>query len=175
MRRICRRLLDIGIALAMVGTGAVFTAKDASAQNQFRAYSAKFVCGVRGNDIGVVKGLYETSVNIHNPHFSPIQFQKKAVIALPQRAEPGPISALVPETLQPDGALGVDCTDIRKLFSPAPAGFIEGFLVIYLPTSAIELDVVGVYTARDRSGTPSDVDTIAVERVPSLVVSPPPS
>jgi hypothetical protein len=176
MRCIGRRLLDVGIALAVIGMGATFTAREASAQTQLRAYSAKFVCGFRTIELGVVRGGYETSINIHNPHFVTVQFQKKAVIALPQRSQLGRISELVPETLPPDGALGVDCIDIRRLFNPVPTGFIEGFLVIYIPANR-EIDVVGVYTARERIGTNPDTDiydvkSIDVERFPSITVVP---
>ncbi len=146
------------------------TATEAQAQQQLLAYSAKFVCGPWGNDLGpVVRGRYATTVNIHNPRFTTVSFRKKAVIALPQRSDRGPISQFVSETLIADAALGVDCRDIRALFPGVvlPA-FIEGFVVLYTP---VELDVVGVYTARHRTGTDTadpnkyDVESIDVEEV----------
>lgn len=137
------------------------------AQAALVAYSAKFVCGPRTVDSSVVKGQYETTVNIHNPHFIPIQFRKKAVLALPQSANPGPISNFVTEALKPDEALGVNCRDIRVLFSPlAVPAFIEGFLVIYIDET-IPLDVVEVHTARHRgtgsSASPGEFDVESID------------
>ena len=151
-------------------------AEESSAQTQQLAYSAKFVCGIRTGDVGVVRGTYETTINVHNPHFVTVQFQKKAVIALPERSARGKISQIRVESLKPDEAMGVDCRDIRGLFSPAPVSFIEGFLVIYIPR---QIDVVGVYTARERNGTSADAaiydaSSIAVERVTPIAVQPPP-
>lgn len=171
-----RWLLGFTLVLILVGTSGLWTATEVQAQQTFLAYSAKFVCGTRPLDLvggsDVVRGRYSTTINIHNPRFTPVSFRKKAVIALPQRADPGRISEFVGERLQPDGALGVDCPDIRALFG-AGAGlpaFIEGFLVIYIQ-APIELDVVAVYTARHRPlpGTPDtsqyDVESIDVETV----------
>src|SRR5439155_13614388 len=116
-----------GIALAVLGSQGI----EVKAQTALLSYAAKFVCGSRAApDRSVVTGLYETSVNIHNPHFTQVVARKKAVIALPQSSPPGPISKLVDELLLPDGAIGVNCKDIRALFTPAPAGFIEGFVVV---------------------------------------------
>src|SRR5262245_6878036 len=84
-----------GIALALIG----FLGIEARAQTQLLSYAAKFVCGGSSTDEAVVKGFYQTSVNIHNPHFSRVDAQKKAVIALPPSLPPGPISAFVTERL----------------------------------------------------------------------------
>lgn len=73
--------------------------------------------------------------------------------------------------------MGVDCRDIRGLFSPTPVpAFIEGFVVIYIPQR--QIDVVGVYTARERNGTSADTaiydaTSIAVERVTPISVQRP--
>ena len=67
------------------------------------------------SDAQVVSGIYATTVNIHNPQPEAVKFRKKAVISLPQRQDPGPIAQFVEEELPPDGALGMDCRDIRTL------------------------------------------------------------
>jgi hypothetical protein len=177
-----RWFLGLTLVGILVGTSGLWTVTEVQAQQQLFAYSAKFVCGTRPIDAvggsNVVRGRYATTINIHNPRFQVVPFRKKAVIALPQRArEPGRISEFVNERLPPDGALGVDCPDIRALFpGVALPAFIEGFLVLYIPVP-FELDVVGVYTARHRPlpGTPDtsqydvesiDVETFAPKRVP---------
>jgi len=157
-----------GIALALVGLPGI----EAHAQTALLSYAAKFVCGPRAADSSVVRGTYETSVNIHNPHFSRIVARKKAVIALPQSAPPGPISKPVNEPLQADGAVGVNCKDIRDLFAPPATGFIEGFLVVYVP-AATPIDVVDVITARHNAGTDPDVETINVYVVQPIRVTAP--
>jgi hypothetical protein len=160
-----------GAALSIV---TILTAS-APAQAALVAYSAKFVCGDRTSDSSVVKGTYETTVNIHNPHFVTIQFPKKAVIARPQSSPPGAISPQVQEVLAPDGAVGVNCRDIRLLFTPPAPGFIEGFLVIYIDNSR-PIDVVEVHTARHRGAPPDgslDVESIDTRQVnPLLVIVP---
>jgi hypothetical protein len=157
-----------GISIVLLG----LMGMQAQAQTTLLSYAAKFVCGKQPRDSGVVVGLYETSVNIHNPHFKPVVARKKAVIALPQSEPPGPISQIVQETLQPDGALGVNCRDIRVLFTPVPTAFIEGFLVVYIPRDT-PLDVTDVITARHRSGTDPEVESIMVYEVTPKIVTPP--
>ena len=158
-----------GIALALVGLPGI----EAHAQTALLSYAAKFVCGSRTlPDSSVVTGFYETSVNIHNPHFSRVVARKKAVIALPQSAPPGPISKPVNEPLRSDGAVGVNCDDIRALFAPPATGFIEGFLVVYVP-AATPIDVVDVITARHNAGTDPDVETINVYVVQPIRVTAP--
>ncbi len=157
-----------GIALAVLGSQGM----EVQAQTTLLSYAAKFACGSRGVDSSVVVGFYETSVNLHNPHFRQVTAQKKAVIARPQSVPPGPISKLVEEPFQPDGAVGVNCKDIRALFSPAATGFIEGFLVVYVPHET-PLDVTDVITARHRAGTDPDVESINVYEVhPQQVIAP---
>jgi hypothetical protein len=165
-----RWFLGFTLVLILVGTSGLWTATDVQAQQQFNVYSAKFVCGTQGLDVpagsNVVRGRYSTTINIHNPRFAGVNFRKKAVIARPQRARvPGPISDVVDEQLPPDGALGVDCPDIRALFGAAQPVFIEGFLVLYVP-APVELDVVGVYTARHRPlAVPPDTSQYDVESI----------
>ena len=115
---------------------------------------------------GPVKiGNYATSINVHNPmpfSFGPqgnqnpgIQVLKKAVVTF---AAPNSVDNLssheqarIPEkepltvSLPPDGALQIDCTDIRQMLVPVTvtAAFIEGDVVI---ESGPQLAVQGVYT-----------------------------
>lgn len=174
MKSMGRRLLIAATGLFASGMIWAGSASETFAQTPLLSYSAKFVCGTRIFEQAVVRGVYETSVNIHNPHFVQVAFRKKAVIALPQRSVFGRISGFRHEILLADRARGVDCVDIRNLFVPPAGGFIEGFLVIYADPN-LQLDVVAVYTARERLGTSADVaqydaKSIAVERVPPIRV-----
>ena len=131
-------------------------------------YSAKFVCGTVPTGSTMVLpagGSFATSINIHNPALpdsTTVTFQKKAVQSIQEPPpgvrlpSPGP---LVQDTLPADFAMEVDCAVIRSklLPQPPPAGFVEGWVVIYsLPTVSPAgnkpnpLDVVGVYT--DKNG-----------------------
>lgn len=121
MKYMERRLLKAAIGLFVSGMVWAGSAPETFAQTALLSYAAKFVCGTRTIEQAVVRGVYETSVNIHNPHLFQVAFRKKAVIALPQRSPPGKISPFRNELLLADEALGVDCVDIRNLFVP-PAG-----------------------------------------------------
>jgi hypothetical protein len=121
---------------------------------QFIEYSAKFLCGEAGEGASVRPGTYETSINIHNPHFfENACFAKKAVLA-PRQGDPQKKPKFGDRSeLEPDYAERVDCKIIRgKLFDPPNNDpFIEGFVVLVSvpipwPNPARELDVVAVYT-----------------------------
>ena len=170
--------LRLGVLLCLAGVMSLWIAANAEAQvAPVISYAAKFVCGATRSDTDVVRGLYGTAINIHNPLLqSPVTFTKKAVIALPERSKRrGPISDRVIETLKADEAMSVDCIDIRRLFGDVtiPAHF-EGFLVIETPLSDLAehpLDVVAKYTARHRTGTNTadpniyDVETMDIETI----------
>src|SRR5215813_4371084 len=127
---------------------------------RFTEYSAKFLCGVvdtkEAGSAAVRPGVYETTINIHNPQLPTnpppsVLFAKKAVLAPPEGEKPVPPSKFRVDKLQADFAEQVDCKIIRDMLGPAGAApFIEGFLVLYVvgvPLSVShELDVVGVYT-----------------------------
>ncbi len=122
-------------------------------------YAAKFICGTsRGNILA--RGDYLTAVNVHNPTGDDIEFSKKFAIALPGQ-QPGQVVDDVPPTrLGSDQALEIDCQEIRERIS-VPPPFLKGFIII---ESAVELDVVAVYTA---AGTDRrQVETLHMERVP---------
>ena len=110
-------------------------------------YAAKFVCGKlpTATHPGLVPGLYQTAVNIHNPNTTAVRFSKKAVIANTEAAPHGRISKFVTDILKPDEALEVDCATIGRLLDIADVNE-KGFVVIQT-TPGKPLDVVAVYTA----------------------------
>ena len=129
----------------------------------------------------MTEGTYATVCNIHNPHYAVnfgegLFFFKKAVQARPQRSNPGVIGQHVQETLRPDGAVGVDCKDIRTLFGGTTAKFVEGFVVVDVPPQPVgstptgepiidapQVDVVGVYTSRSRDENAVGADGHSIE------------
>ncbi|MBI5192043.1 MAG: hypothetical protein HZA08_01220 [Nitrospirae bacterium] len=185
-----------GTLIGLLGVVTPSSAVDPSAavviNPPYLSYATKFVCGstpnpstatIEGTD--VVKGMYKTAVNIHNPQAKRVDFFKKAVVAFPERSTTkGPISNIKQEFLDSDQAMEVDCQDIRSLF---PSGVtlnthIEGFVVIMVTPDAAsgmvrELDVWGKYTARHRnnaSGIPdvtTDVESIDIIQVQPIRVA----
>ena len=131
----------------------------AKAQSQDSArfqYAVKFVCGK--SDAGIVApGQYFTAINVHNPNERGIRFRKKFAVALPEE-QPGPVSKFFNAKLGPDEAFEIDCPDIFRRTN-GKEGFLKGFAVI---ESALELDVVAVYTAAGGTGR---VETMELERV----------
>ncbi len=140
-------------------------------------YVAKFVCGTPSTappegDVpraALRPGTYTTEINIHNPNGLAISFLKKAVKARPQGFPPQPPSRFRQETLGPDFALAVDCTNIFELFGESfvPfSSFKKGFLVIVLPTGSGPLDVIGVYTvsagASTATGAPVSMEVVPI-------------
>lgn len=97
-------------------------------------WSVKFVCGSLAADDPLVRAVYRTAINVHNFTSGFVSFQKKVVVALPQRSpERGPVTDFTVETLGPNEALEIDCIDIRALladtgFEDVP--FIKGFVVL---------------------------------------------
>lgn len=169
-----------GMALAVAATvGLSVTPVNRAHAQQELSYAAKFVCkATRDDSFQLLRGAYGTVINIHNPHAIPVTFSKRAVVALTQRDPKGEISPAVIEKLLPGEALGVDCEDISRLYSPPKNDFIDGYLVLRVPVNrelgiTPELDVVGVYTAKvqDRDhDDPNDVESIAVETYQPKVV-----
>ena len=110
-------------------------------------------------------GIYETSINIHNPELpgtqQPVIFVKKAVRAPREGEEPFKFGRFHLDKLQADFAEQVDCKIIRSLLDPsALASFIEGFVVLIVFPSPLttphELDVVGVYSLGSSDWVSSD-------------------
>ncbi|HKD79619.1 MAG TPA: hypothetical protein VKH81_07990 [Candidatus Angelobacter sp.] len=149
------------------------TSAFAQTQIQFVEYSAKFLCGVEeGKQPGsgpVRPGIYETTINIHNPQLPlnplpSVTFAKKVVLSTPEGEKPVPPSRFRVDRVQADFAEQVDCKIIREMLGPAgTAPFIEGFVVLIIPSRvnpAPQLDVVGVYTVD------SPTQSMALEMVP---------
>lgn len=148
----------------------------AAQQSDVSSYAAKFVCGkVDVTTQRAVQGQYRTMVNIHNPNGISVQFDKKVVIALPERRTPrGRISDFVGEILGPDEAMAVDCKDILDLLGGGgnPNVFRDGFVVLHVPTvnGPLVLDVTGVLMIETPTGT-----SIALDKVdPNIIVAPVP-
>jgi len=124
-------------------------------------YAVKFVCGESKGDV-VAPGVYWTAINVHNPIYSRIGFKKKIAVALPNE-KPGCVTPFFECRLGPDEALEIDCKDIFRHVKESQCkikgGFLKGFVVI---ESAVELDVVAVYTA---AGRDKQVETFHTERV----------
>jgi hypothetical protein len=146
----------------------------AQTRTQFVEYSAKFLCGTigeKGGPLGL--GMYETSINIHNPElpvpFPSMTFVKKVVLAIPEPEKPGENlprpSGFRVDVLRADFAEHVNCKIIRTMLRQAGnAPFIEGFVVlITIPQRTIpaELDVTGVYTVNALQG-----QSVSLELVP---------
>jgi hypothetical protein len=119
-------------------------------------YAVKFVCGKSDRGI-VAPGEYFTAINVHNPNKGDIGFKKKFAVALPGE-RPGRVSRMFDARLGPDQAFEIDCPDILRRTNTRE-GFLKGFVVI---ESALELDVVAVYTA---AGATGQVETMELERV----------
>jgi hypothetical protein len=174
------RILTSVAAIAIIAAVTPARAQVVPPKPPFVSYAAKFVCGPQKADADVVRGVYASTINLHNPQAQlPVTFFKKAAIALPERSQTlGPIAPGVFDTLKPDQAMGVDCTDIRSLFPPTVTldAHIEGFLVIEVvaPTGSQNfplLDVVGKYSVRHQNTTGADktisdangIDVVPVE------------
>ena len=145
-------------------------------------YAAKFTCGpippgTNDANTDVVRGVYATSINIHNPQsMTPVKYNKTIVVAnreiqpppppqSPPPQPPGPIVKFTGFVLPPDQAEFVDCQFIYRQFPNIhPGTHIEGFVVIEIPTTAsspaLLLDVVGKYTARPSNGEVSSIDVV---------------
>lgn len=137
-------------------------------------YSAKVICSLLSphQDGSLARGTYRTVINIHNPTDKKITIVAKVALADRLGTDPGPfsITPFKKTVLAPDGAVQVSCGDIAGFFCPINGvcvdfASLDGFLVIKSP---VELDVVGVYTARHNR---DDVETIDVESVPARKIS----
>lgn len=119
-------------------------------------YAVKVVCG-KSKGVVVAPGEYFTAINVHNPNERAIDFKWKFAAAQPGERR-GPVSKFSNVRLGPDEAFEIDCPDIFHKME-TKEGFLKGFAVI---ESALELDVVAVYTAAGATGR---VETMEIERV----------
>src|SRR5690606_14104471 len=172
-----KQLRMMEIFTALIGLGSLLAVPVSQAESgkplkELRTeyqYSAKVVCSLLQphQDGTLARGIYRTTVNIHNPTNKKISIAAKVALATQFGSEPGPfdVTPFKGAELQPDGAVGINCFDIASYFCPIDGvcvdyAFLEGFLVV---KRAVPLDVVSVYTARH---TESDVESIAVETIP---------
>lgn len=132
-------------------------------------YSVKFVCGVQGEAAStqLARGLYATTVNLHNPNDRVTTFFRKLALAYPPRGEePGKIIELGLGRLRYDEAMKVDCETVREraFGGKFPSGYIDGFLVIQSEQS---IDVTAVYStsALDAAGAAASHSSIDVEPI----------
>lgn len=119
-------------------------------------YAVKIVCG-RPDRRAVAPGTYFTAINIHNPNADSVIFRKKVALTLPGE-RPGRVYPFSSNSLLPDQALEIDCTDALR-HSDTTLPFAKGFVVIQ---SQAPLDVVAVYTTVAGARF---VQTMALERV----------
>ena len=156
------------IALIVLVLAAASSLVRAQERFQFAEYSAKFLCGVVKEEgaAPVRPGLYDTSINIHNPQIIPsTTFFKKVVLAPREGEEPIPPSRFRRDVLKPDFAERVDCKVIRSMLgNQGGAPFVEGFVVlIVVPANKVapsDLDVVGVYTVSNPQGQDTDLEML---------------
>jgi hypothetical protein len=162
--------------------------RQARAQKAPFIYSVKFVCGLQTVPSSSFKppaeppvkpGNYATVINIHNFHRDiTLSLFKKAVMSIPevQLPQPSPTSPFQRETLNPNQAIEVDCTEIVRLLSmiappPPLSPFITGFVEIASPN--LPLSVTAVYTAQTclNPGRPhcSSLGQLRTEVVPQPV------
>src|SRR3974377_1101578 len=108
----------------------------AAAERYSYQYAAKFLCtanlpGTSQSTPSVLPGVYQTAINIHNPHEKGVSLRKKLAVAVPPGGQkPGPISRFVKERLEPDQALSISCNEIARDFGITFVHGAEGFLVI---------------------------------------------
>jgi hypothetical protein len=126
-------------------------------QDRTFQYAVKFLCtanipGTSQTTTSVLPGVYQTAVNIHNPHSHTVRLREKIALGRGQTSE------FVEDELKYDELLRMDCDQIANRFGPFIHG-AEGFLVI---ESTHSLDVTAVYTAGKRG---DEVESIAVEQI----------
>lgn len=165
MKRLAFKHLLVSASLVLAATSQVRAqGEEFESPKQARfSYAVKFVCMGSSEEVqeGVVKGVYATDINVHNPSLGKRAiFFKKVAQAFPYQ-KPGPVSKFQRGRLGPNEAIEVECNEIRQMLpTPQAAFFRTGFLVIL---SQHELDVTAVYTARPSS--PGEVSAIAVETI----------
>lgn len=132
-------------------------------------YAAKIVCGLQRSDknLMLTKGMYATSINIHNPNNKKETIFKKLALTYPPGSQkPGKVIPIGIDSLKSDQALGTSCHDIRKriFHNGFPKTYIEGFVIVQSNKS---MDVTAVYTAAsvDRQGRVLENSNIEVEQI----------
>lgn len=133
------------------------------------------------NGAQVVRGLYATAINVHNPTLprgtndGTVVFAKKVAVALPWQKS-GPVSHFERAILKSNHAFEIDCEEIAAIFlktfpggtgTPPPFPvFLKGFLVIMSPA---ELDVTAVYSSRYNGTSTIDVEIIEFRKQDGVI------
>jgi hypothetical protein len=171
-RWIFQVLLTVTVLLMLwtnLGSGVAPEVRDEIIKTEYQ-YAAKVTCSLLGTfgDGFLAEGIYRTVINVHNPTDSKITFIKKVVLAEQEGSSPSEFSVtpFKKDTLEPDGAVVIDCFAISNFFCPINGvcidfTAIDGFLVINSP---VELDIVAVYTARPSDGKVTSMDIENVQR-----------
>lgn len=119
----------------------------AMAQGSFE-YVGKIVCGPQGDSssMSVVRGFYATVINVRNPGTTAARIRKSVIWTLPPGLErPVPPRIADPGLSLPAGqGFAAECRDVLRRTDTPPNAFHEGLFII---SSSVPLDVVGVYTA----------------------------
>jgi hypothetical protein len=160
-----RKPMSVQKTLLPLFSALVLTAMVAGEANADQAVtSAKFNCGTAASDGDVVKGVYATSINIHNPQQqTTVQFSKTFVEAFEEGSKLATTFPTTRDMLGPNQAEFVDCAVIYKALGVTAGTPIEGFVVIDILNSSYGnafLDVVGKYTARSSTGEGSALDVV---------------
>lgn len=119
-------------------------------------YAVKLICtadipGSSQTSDGLLPGIYETAVNIHNPNKKTVTLRKKL-------AHTTQISKFNHSRIKPDDVERFVCRNIQDFGVTFIHGF-EGFLVI---EGNLSVDVTAVYTAGGKDG---HVSSIVVEQI----------
>lgn len=133
-------------AVSVAAVSCAIAPNNAFAQTAFE-YVGKIVCGPQTDSLSqaVVRGFYATVINVRNPGRAQAIITKRVTWMLP----PGNETVVKPrnvavDTLPGGTALAAECSEISKKSDISNSVFREGYFVI---TSAVPLDVTGVYTA----------------------------
>ncbi len=170
--RVCSKITAVAALCILASAGLVQAATD-EMQTHYQ-YAAKVVCSLLTphRDGDLARGTYRTAINVHNPTDQEIVIANKVALAVQPGSDPGPFSVtpFKKTTLPPNGAVLFDCGNVAGFFCPINGvcvdfAFLDGFVVIKSP---VELDVVGVYTARHTEG---EVESIDVETVQPKQIS----
>ena len=132
------------------------------------SYAVKFVCSngrpSTGRGQGLVTGVYDTAINVHNPSLNePVVYLKKFVRGFPKQ-EQGKPTDFTREEIQPNHAFEVECQEIvdrLQATNPPATGF-----VVFLTRRP--LDITAVYTA----GATELVSSIDVETIEARELQP---
>lgn len=143
-----------------------FAAKaDPTFTTNVHQYAVKAVCASEGELAeSEIFGFQSTTINLHNPFYEDTKLRWK--LAAAQSGYQGEISEFMDTDLRPDGAMRIDCSQIRRWGEEHNAlenGGFEGFVVIQ---SENELDVTSFHYAGDKESARSvEVETYQVRKI----------